>query len=331
MAGPWGSAFGGSCSSGSVRWGGCSEPIGECSPQSGGGANYEGGCDITPRHGYSGPATIAHLSDDSRPRHVPSGGRWNDPLPVTEMKKTIITRLLAIGCVLLAALLATADFLAAAEAGGGVVIPNFWDPKRRVERPAAGAVTAIRFITTDDYPPFNFLGPDGQLTGFNVDLARAICTELAVACTIQARPWSDLVNALKNGSADAAIAGIAISEASLKELDFSDPYLRSPARFVVRRSGPALAFTPAGLTGRTVAAAGGTAHQAYLARFFPGAVVRPYANADAARAALKAGEVDALFGDGVQSSFWLQSEAAADCCAFAGGPYLEERYFGEGM
>src|SRR5476651_1225406 len=58
-----------------------------------------------------------------------------------------------------------------------VVIPDFWDPRRRVERPPPGTVQALRFITTDDFPPFNFLDADGHLTGFNVDLARAICTE----------------------------------------------------------------------------------------------------------------------------------------------------------
>src|SRR5438128_227146 len=81
--------------------------------------------------------------------------------------------------------------LAASDGAGAVTIPNFWDPKRRVERPAAGAVQAIRFVTTDDFPPFNFLDADGHLTGFNVDLARAICTELAIRCTIQARPFDD--------------------------------------------------------------------------------------------------------------------------------------------
>src|SRR4051812_22647833 len=70
-----------------------------------------------------------------------------------------------------------ADQLAGAEANQQGTIPNFWDPKRRVERPPAGAVLAIRFVTTDDFPPFNFLDANGHLAGFNVDLARAICAE----------------------------------------------------------------------------------------------------------------------------------------------------------
>jgi polar amino acid transport system substrate-binding protein len=217
------------------------------------------------------------------------------------------------------------------DTASGVTIPNFWDPKRRVERPPAGTVNAIRFVTTDDFPPFNFLDSDGRLTGFNVDLARAICAELAIRCTIQARPWSDLVDTLAGKNADAAIAGIAITKESRQRLDFSDVYLRSPARFVVRRDGPHFDLTPEGLKGHTLAVVTRTAHEAYLAAFFPEVGRKLFPTAEAARDALKSGAADAHFGDGVQLSFWLQGESAGGCCVFAGGPYLESRFFGEGL
>ena len=56
-----------------------------------------------------------------------------------------------------------------------------------------------------------------------------------------------------------------------------------------------------------------------------------YPNAAAARAALKNKEVDLLFGDGVALSFWLNGTDSANCCAFRGGPYMDSRYFGEGV
>lgn len=219
----------------------------------------------------------------------------------------------------------------AAETGQQAAIPNFWDPKRRVERPPAGAVRAVRFVTTDDFPPFNFLDANGRLTGFNVDLARAICAELDIRCTIQARPWEDLVSSLGTKTADAAIAGIAITADSRAELDFSDAYMRSPARFVVRGNGPPLDPTPEGLRGKTLAVVARTAHEAYLAAFFPEVGRKLFETPEAAREALKAGTVDAHFGDGLQLSLWLQSEAAAGCCRFVGGPYLESRFFGDGF
>jgi polar amino acid transport system substrate-binding protein len=212
-----------------------------------------------------------------------------------------------------------------------VTVPNFWDPKRRVERPPTGTVQALRFVTTDDFPPFNFLDADGRLTGFNVDLARAICTELAIGCTIQARPFDNLVRSVLGENADAAIAGIAVTGEMRASLDFSDVYMKSPARFVVRRDAPAIAFTSDGLKGKRLAVVARTAHEAYLAAFFPEVERKLYPDADAARQALRDSEVDAHFGDGMQLSFWLQSELAAGCCAFAGGPYLEARFFGQGF
>ncbi len=52
---------------------------------------------------------------------------------------------------------------------------------------------------------------------------------------------------------------------------------------------------------------------------------------EAARTALIDGTVDAHFGDGLPLSFWLNSTAAAGCCRFAGGPWLEPGYFDEGL
>ena len=75
----------------------------------------------------------------------------------------------------------------------------------------------------------------------------------------------------------------------------------------------------------------GTAHEAYLKNLFTEAEVHSYPTPAAARDALKKGEVDLLFGDGISLSFWLNGSDSAGCCEFRGGPYLESRYFGEGV
>ncbi len=237
---------------------------------------------------------------------------------------------LQVVAVLVPAMQAASAAVAVAAEREAVNIPSFWDPRRRVERPPAGAVQAIRFLTTDDFPPFNFLDDNQRLTGFNVDLARAICAELAIECTIQAREWDDLVGHLFDKSADAVIAGIAITAENRKQLDFSDVYLRPAARFVVRRENVDLTVTPTELRGKTLAVVTRTAHEAYLAAMFPEVGRKLYPDANAARQAVKDGEADAHFGDGLQLSFWLESLAAENCCVFAGGPYLESRFFGQG-
>ncbi|MFD2031794.1 transporter substrate-binding domain-containing protein [Ancylobacter dichloromethanicus] len=212
------------------------------------------------------------------------------------------------------------------------MVPGFWDPKRRPERPDVTRLPVqIRFVTTEDYPPFSFRGSDGRPTGFNVDIARAICTELAIRCTLEILPFEELVEALESGKADAAIAGIAISAATRERIDFSDRYFRSPARFVARRADAALKVTPGALGSKSVGVVGDTAHEAYLRDFFNEIAIRAFPDAEAARAALQKGDVDLVFGDGVRLALWLNGTASANCCAFVGGPFTESLYFGEGM
>ncbi len=85
-------------------------------------------------------------------------------------------------------------------ASPGVPVPSFWDPRRRPERPDL-RLTLIRFVSEVDYPPFNYAGPDGNPAGFNVELARLICEELKVDCTVQMRRFDTLIEALNENRA----------------------------------------------------------------------------------------------------------------------------------
>jgi polar amino acid transport system substrate-binding protein len=214
-------------------------------------------------------------------------------------------------------------------AGSVMTIPNFWDPKRRPERPP-GDVGTIRFLTSGDFPPFNFLDSGGRLTGFNVDLARAICAELQATCTVQMRPFDDLVTALGERRGDAIIAGLNVGPELRAKLDTSDVYLTTPGRFVATRNATVTA-TPEGLAGRWISVVSGSAHEAYILDYFKKSRVVAYPNEAAARDALRDGTVDVHFGDAVGLSFWLTGETSHNCCAFRGEPYLETAYFGEGF
>jgi polar amino acid transport system substrate-binding protein len=213
----------------------------------------------------------------------------------------------------------------------GLMVPGFWDPRRRPERPDLSHLQAIRFLTDLDYPPFDYAGPEGNPVGFNVDLARLICDEIKVACTIQARPFNTLLDALGSNQGDAVIASIASTPETRKRADFSDPYYRTPARFVARADSAIGDVLPELVAGKKIAVIAGTAHEAYLKQVFTQADVRSYPNAEAARAALKSKEVDLLFGDGIALSFWLNGSDSGGCCAFRGGPFLDSRFFGEGV
>jgi len=242
-------------------------------------------------------------------------------------------------CVVLAAALVAFDSSARPAVAAGenlappraVVVPGFWDPRRRPERPDLSRIGVIRFLTELDYPPFDYSGPDGNPAGFNVDLARLICDEIKVSCTIQARAFPTLLDALNDRSGDAVIASIAPTAETRRRADFTDPYYRTPARFVARTDSPIAEVLPEKLEGKKIAVVAGTAHEAYLKAMFTEAEVRPYPNPEAAREALRKKEVDLLFGDGVSLAFWLNGSDSGGCCAFRGGPFLESHYFGEGI
>jgi polar amino acid transport system substrate-binding protein len=216
-------------------------------------------------------------------------------------------------------------------AAGSVAIPGFWDPRRRPERPDLSRVTLIRFITEVDYPPFNYSGPDGNPAGLNVDLARMICEELKIACTVQMRRFDTLLPSLADNRGDAVMASIAVTPDARKLADFTDPYYRTPARFVARRDVVINDVRPEQLEGKKVAVVAGTAHEAFLKALFTEVDVRPYDTPEQTREALRKGQVDLLFGDGISLAFWLNGTDSQNCCAFRGGPFIESRYFGEGV
>jgi polar amino acid transport system substrate-binding protein len=213
----------------------------------------------------------------------------------------------------------------------GAQTPFFWDAHRRVERPDLGALRVIRFVVDDAYPPFGFTAADGSLAGFNVDLARAICDELKLACTVQARRFDTILGAIEQGLSDAAIASIAITPQTRARVDFTAPYYRTPARFAALREQSGGEASPAAFAGKSVGVQEHSAHEAYLRAFFASAVIKTYPTATALREALKKREVNVIFGDGVSLSVWLNSADSSNCCGFLGGPFTESRYFGEGV
>ncbi|HLW92234.1 MAG TPA: transporter substrate-binding domain-containing protein [Roseiarcus sp.] len=220
---------------------------------------------------------------------------------------------------------------ALAQQAGGVATPSLWDPDAQPIRPDLAGIRAIRFLTDDDYPPLNFALPDGSLAGFNIDIARAICTELQVGCTIQARRWDTLIDSLLTGKGDALIASLAATSEAREKLDFTKPYYRTPARFATRRDSALSDVTPSGLAGKTIGVVANSAHKAYLDAFFPKIVEKTFPDLNALRDALKAGAIDAAFADGLSLAVWFGGTASGDCCVFRGGPFLESRFFGEGV
>lgn len=245
-----------------------------------------------------------------------------------------ITRLISITG--LAGLLAAAAALlplekAVAQSGNGISISGKWRDGSVLTKPDLTGFSVLRFATDNDYPPFNYADVTGNLAGFNVDLARALCAELSLRCAIRYVAWKQQVQALNEGEVDAVIASRAITNFSMRRVSFSQRYYRTPARFVVLQDTALKHISPGGLEGKRIAVRKGTAHEAYLKAFFPKSEIQSFESVARAREILRSGLADALFGDAIGLMFWLNGTSSEGCCRFAGGPYLEPKYFGDGV
>lgn len=213
---------------------------------------------------------------------------------------------------------------------GGSALAQESVPPQTTERDAARRVL-LRFLTTSDFPPFNFYDEDGVLTGFNIDLARAICLELDVTCEIKVEPWENLLPALQRQEGDAIIASHMVTAQALSDFDFTDRYFHTPGRFAGRRDATDLEATPEALSGRRIGVASNSSHEAFVRQFFRGSQIVTFRDADAPRDALKQGEIDVVFGDAISLSFWLNGTASNQCCEFKGDAFLEPKFFGDGV
>lgn len=206
-----------------------------------------------------------------------------------------------------------------------LTVPVFGQEKAEEKR------VLLRFITTADFPPFNYYDDEGILVGLNVDLARAICLELSLACDVRVRKWNELLPALQNGDADAVIAGHAINREIATQFAFTDRYFYTPGRFVVTRTSGLREISPEQLVGMQIGVVKNSAHEQFLKLFFRDSRIVTFDAEDQARAALRNGKLDTLFGDSVSLAFWLNGTMSQRCCEFRGGAYFEPKFFGEGL
>ncbi len=206
---------------------------------------------------------------------------------------------------------------------------SFIDVRERPKQPDQDLLDqGLRLLTTDDFPPFNYRGEEDLPQGYHVELVRALCEELNIACTLKLVAFEEIPTLISDGRADAAIAGIANQQAVQDKLAFTKVYLKRPGRFV-RKTGTLLKLDKTGMDAVPVAVRGGSAHEAYLRTYFPKVNRVPVTDMAVARQLLEEGKVQSIFGDAFQLLPLVTDEQ--DGIAFAGKPYYDAHFFGEGM
>lgn len=100
----------------------------------------------------------------------------------------------------------------------------------------AASSDTLSFGTALGYAPFEYRGSDGKMTGFEIDLGNAICTQLKKNCKWIETEISTMVPALKARKYDAIMASIGVTEARKKLLLFTDKVHGGGTRLIVREN-----------------------------------------------------------------------------------------------
>ncbi len=182
----------------------------------------------------------------------------------------------------------------------------------------------IHFGTEGAYPPFNYIDQSGELQGFDIEIARAICKKLAAECTYTAQSWDGLIPALMAKKYDAIVASISITEDRKRSVLFSDKYYNTPIRFVTRKD-KTLIISKEGLAGKKIGAQRSTTSAKFLREKFGSDIkINLYDTQESAILDLKNGRVDALLADALVLSNWLNSKDGADYGFRGQGYYVDE-------
>lgn len=169
------------------------------------------------------------------------------------------------------------------------------------------AQTPIRIAIDVPYPPFAYYDAGNQLTGFDVDIAKALCAELKRECTIVIMPFEDIIPSIAANSVDMAVVGMGDTPERRKLVNFSDRYYRSHSIFV-EKPGTVAGISPADLKGKRIGVQAGTIQETYLREGYKDSViiannlhVETFDN-------LKKGIVDVVLTDGLPGYTYLKSK-----------------------
>ena len=190
---------------------------------------------------------------------------------------------------------------------------------------SASAATTLHFATEASYPPFEFVGADNKIQGFDVDLADAICKKIDATCDFTNQSFDSLIPGLKFRRYDVVMAGMDITPEREKQVLFTQPYYDNSALFIASKGKVA---NIAALKGLRVGVQNGTTHQKYLTDKHPEITMVPYDSYQNAMLDLKNGRLNAVFGDTAVVNEWLKKDPQLSS---VGDKVTDKDYFGTGL
>jgi polar amino acid transport system substrate-binding protein len=166
---------------------------------------------------------------------------------------------------------------------------------------------SIKVATEGAYPPFNAKDASGELVGFDVEIAKALCDEMKAKCEIVAQDWDGIIPGLVAKKYDAIVASMSITDERKAMVDFTDRYYSNYLRIVAKKDSGVTSADD--LKGKTVGAQRATVAATWAEdKLGRGSTVKLYDTQTAAYSDLEAGRLDALLSDVYPAYDWLKDK-----------------------
>jgi arginine/ornithine transport system substrate-binding protein len=188
----------------------------------------------------------------------------------------------------------------------------------------------VKIGTEGAYPPFNSIDTNGELVGFDVDIAKALCDAANFECEFVVQDWDGIIPGLIAKKYDAIVASMSITDQRKEVVDFTDKYYNTPAKLVAAE-GAGLDLSPEGLAGKVIGVQRATIHENFARATFPESEVRAYATQDEANADLVSGRLDLIMADSVALLDGFLDTDAGEGFEFVGPDYNDPKFHGEGV
>lgn len=180
----------------------------------------------------------------------------------------------------------------------------------------------LTFGTEPSYPPFEVTTEKGELIGFDIDIAQAICKEIQATCHFKTMPFDSLIPSLKAKRFDAAMSAIDITPSREKQVLFSDPYYDSSASYIALKGKGNLA------TAKNIGVQNGSTFQQYTVAETPQYSPKSYVNLQDTILDLQNGRIDIVLSDTALLADIMKKEPNIE---FVGEKVTNEKYFGRGV
>ena len=180
----------------------------------------------------------------------------------------------------------------------------------------------IRIGTDPTYAPFESKNAQGELVGFDIDLAKELCKRINTQCTFVENPLDALIPSLKAKKIDAIMSSLSITEKRQQEIAFTDKLYAADSRLVVAKDS-AIQPTIESLKGKRVGVLQGTTQETFGNEHWApkGIEIVSYQGQDNIYSDLTAGRIDA--------EGFLKQPVGKDY-KFGGPSVKDEKLFGVG-